>query len=209
MLDRLQPHLLPVCPVDHVEVHVELGGDDRGDEALEEVGERLLERPGAREEVEVQVRHRNAHLAVVEVLENLRVHVAEDLGAISDEELAAALGRRAEAHERSIRGGLLEGALIVEANVVLAQRLLVHLLVHSVLGGEEGAEARGVDGVEARRQPQHLPHATEALRVLGHVKVSEDHGTVGLEVRHQFLSVLLEVSQTLGVRLVVSNHFKE
>eukprot|EP00967_Tisochrysis_lutea_P130421 scaffold225569_cov32-Tisochrysis_lutea.AAC.4 len=80
-----------------------------------------------------------ARLALRNLLEDLRIHVAEDTFAISNKELATPLGRRLKAHERSRLCRLLEGRLIVQANVVLRQRVLVHLLVQTIRLKEEGA----------------------------------------------------------------------
>mmetsp|Transcript_24752 Transcript_24752/g.49444 ORF Transcript_24752/g.49444 Transcript_24752/m.49444 type:complete len:397 (-) Transcript_24752:86-1276(-) len=209
VLDGLEAHGLAVGAVDHVEVHLKLGRNQRPDNALEEAGEGFLEGSQGVKEVQVKVRNRDADFAVVEVLEDLGVEVAEDLGAVGDEELAAALARRAEAHKRTVRGSLGERRLVVQADVVLCKRLLVHLLIHSVLCGEEGAEARGVDRVQARQQTQHLPHPPEALRVLGHVEVLEKHRTIRLQVAQKSLAVLLEVLQALCVRSVVRNNLKD
>lgn len=64
---------------------------------------------------------------VVELLEDLCLHVAENLGPVGDEELATALSGGVEANKGTICGRLLECRLIVEANVVLGEGLLVHL----------------------------------------------------------------------------------
>mmetsp|Transcript_17005 Transcript_17005/g.57072 ORF Transcript_17005/g.57072 Transcript_17005/m.57072 type:complete len:373 (+) Transcript_17005:430-1548(+) len=180
-LDGLQPVGVAVRAVDHLEVHVELGGDDGGHEALEEVHGAILERAEGPEEVEVEVGHRDAHLAVVELLEHLRVQVPEDGRPVGDEELAALHRRGLEAHKGAIGGRLLLGGLVVKANVVLGEGLLVHLLVDRVLGGGEGAEARGVDGVQARVEPHGVVEGPEPLLVLHQVKAPEPERAVVAE----------------------------
>mmetsp|Transcript_6295 Transcript_6295/g.16082 ORF Transcript_6295/g.16082 Transcript_6295/m.16082 type:complete len:262 (+) Transcript_6295:189-974(+) len=120
-LDRLQPVRLAVRAVQHLEVHVELGGDHRADEVLGEVERAVLERAEARKDVEVEVRHRDADLLVVEPLEDARVHVAEDRVPVGDKEFATLHSCRLEAHECTKACGLLGGGLVVKADVVACE----------------------------------------------------------------------------------------
>mmetsp|Transcript_8873 Transcript_8873/g.14029 ORF Transcript_8873/g.14029 Transcript_8873/m.14029 type:complete len:233 (+) Transcript_8873:204-902(+) len=134
VLDGLEASWLAVSSVDHVQIHVKLGRDCGAHQALEAIHEGLLEGSHAGEEVQIQVGNRDADLAVVDVLEDIGLEVPEDLGTVGDEELSAGNGGRVEAHESSVGGSLPEGRLVMQADVVLGQGLLVHLLVNSILG---------------------------------------------------------------------------
>ena len=51
--------------------------------------------------------------------------------------------------------------VILHTDVVLGEGLLVHFLIHAVLGREEGAQAGRVYRIKARRQSKSLPHTPE------------------------------------------------
>mmetsp|Transcript_14178 Transcript_14178/g.42250 ORF Transcript_14178/g.42250 Transcript_14178/m.42250 type:complete len:442 (-) Transcript_14178:147-1472(-) len=207
LLDRLHAHGVAVRAVLHLEVHVELGRHQLVDEHARALHEGLLQAHlrvllGARqphvevealEEVQVEVGDGDADLAVVEALGHVGVQVPGDLGRVRDEELAAPLRGWLEAHEGAVLGRLLVRRLLVQADVVLAQRLLVDLLVDGVALGREGAEAGRVDGVEARVQAHGLVPFPEARLVLHEVEAAEPEAPVRLQVRQDLLAVLAEV----------------
>jgi hypothetical protein len=140
-----------------------------------------------------------AHLVLVEALEHVGAHVAEDRGAVGDEELAAAHGRGHEANKRAVRRGLLRRRLVVQADVVAGEGLLVDLLVDSILGRGEGAQARRVDRVEAWREAHRVVKGAEADLVLHQVKALEPDRAVLLEQGAEAASVLGEVRCALRV----------
>mmetsp|Transcript_59296 Transcript_59296/g.162694 ORF Transcript_59296/g.162694 Transcript_59296/m.162694 type:complete len:287 (-) Transcript_59296:586-1446(-) len=114
VLDRLQPHRPAVRAPDHVEVHVELGRHLLSDEATHLLHQLLLGVARRRaEHVEVEVGHRDAHLAVEQRAQDVGGHVAEDLLTVCDHELAARDGGRLEADERASGRRLLVCRLVV------------------------------------------------------------------------------------------------
>mmetsp|Transcript_20817 Transcript_20817/g.52847 ORF Transcript_20817/g.52847 Transcript_20817/m.52847 type:complete len:506 (-) Transcript_20817:13-1530(-) len=200
LLDGLQPHVVAVGAPDELEVHVELG-DDRLVHELARLLHRLLLDAARQvaEHVQVEVDRRDAHLLLVQLLEHRRVEVAQDALAVGDEELAAEDGGRLEADERRRLRRLLVRRLVVQPDVVLAQRLLVHLLVHGVCLGEELAQAGAVQRVEARVQVERLPHASEPLLVLHQVELTEPDRAVLLQHRLELVPALDEVGHALLV----------
>mmetsp|Transcript_48262 Transcript_48262/g.103048 ORF Transcript_48262/g.103048 Transcript_48262/m.103048 type:complete len:424 (+) Transcript_48262:1-1272(+) len=193
VLDGLQTEVLSIGTPDHVEIHVELGGDGGVYHLAHLVHGLLLEvlRQGP-EHVEVEVAHRDADLSIDERLQDLGVEIAEDGLAVGDEKLSARHRRRLEAHERARLGGLLESGLIVQADVVLGECLLVDLLVDAVAFGEELAQARCVDRVEARVELERLPEGAEARRILHEIKAFEPDGAV---LREQISKLVLAVAE--------------
>mmetsp|Transcript_2672 Transcript_2672/g.6030 ORF Transcript_2672/g.6030 Transcript_2672/m.6030 type:complete len:278 (+) Transcript_2672:623-1456(+) len=109
VLNGLQPHLLAICAPDHVEIHVELGRDFSVDDLAHFAHGLLLELLWQwAQHVEVEIAHRDAHLALDQRLDDFGVEVAEDRLAVSDEELASRNGGRLEADKGARLRGLLE-----------------------------------------------------------------------------------------------------
>mmetsp|Transcript_13983 Transcript_13983/g.28352 ORF Transcript_13983/g.28352 Transcript_13983/m.28352 type:complete len:334 (+) Transcript_13983:317-1318(+) len=202
LLDGLQPHIVAIGAIDELEVHVELRYDRLVHQLHGLLHRRFLEALGqVAQHVQVEVDCGDAHLAVVELPDDLWVQVAEDALAVGNEELAAIDGGRLEAHKGRRLRRLLVRRLVVQTDVVLAQRLLVHLLIDGIPLREELAEARAVQRVEARVKVEGLPHPAEPLLVLHQVELSEPDRAVLLQHRLEFVSALNKVGDTLGVRL--------
>mmetsp|Transcript_100768 Transcript_100768/g.245049 ORF Transcript_100768/g.245049 Transcript_100768/m.245049 type:complete len:491 (-) Transcript_100768:102-1574(-) len=195
MLDGLQaPRVGGVGAVDHLQVHVELGCHHLQDHVLQRVLDAAFDKLRKHvDEIQVQVADRDPDFALVQAPQDVLVHVIDDLGPVSYDELAAPLRCRLEAHEGTVGGSLDKCGLIVEPDKVLCQRWLVHGLVDGILLVHHLTEARGVDRVQTWVQLQGLVHAAEAGGILHHVEVPEDDGAVPLQLLHDRAALLGEV----------------
>mmetsp|Transcript_101641 Transcript_101641/g.217642 ORF Transcript_101641/g.217642 Transcript_101641/m.217642 type:complete len:234 (-) Transcript_101641:105-806(-) len=85
----------------------------------------------------------------------------------------------------------------MQAHEVLCKGGLVHSLVDRILLLRHGAEARVVDGIEARVQLQALVELAKSGGVLHEVEVPEPDGTVLLQLVHDLLALRGEIFHLL------------
>mmetsp|Transcript_19420 Transcript_19420/g.65628 ORF Transcript_19420/g.65628 Transcript_19420/m.65628 type:complete len:397 (-) Transcript_19420:7-1197(-) len=197
LFDGLEAHGLAVGAVDHFQIHVKLRGHELVDEVAGAVEEALLELRNRSKEVQIEVGHGNADLAVVHALRDVDVQVARNLRRVRDEELAARLGGRLEANEGAELGRLLVSRFLVQPNVVLRQRRLVHLVVNRVALRRKLAQPGRVDRVEAGVEVDGLVHGAEASFLLHKVKPAEPDTPVLQQPRMNLVLVRLEVIHAL------------
>mmetsp|Transcript_739 Transcript_739/g.1288 ORF Transcript_739/g.1288 Transcript_739/m.1288 type:complete len:351 (+) Transcript_739:196-1248(+) len=188
---------LAVRLVDHLEVHVELRSDGGVDEVLKTFLEELGSRGG-----HVEVGDGDSDLAVVELLEEVGFHVAEDLCSIGNEESSATLGGLFEADEASVRGGALRGRLAVKADVMLPKGRFVHFLVEDVALGGELAEAGGVEGVQAGEEVEGFGHDAVAGDRLGKVEASKPDAAMLEQLLPDHILILRKVLLPLLIVLL-------
>mmetsp|Transcript_62603 Transcript_62603/g.141229 ORF Transcript_62603/g.141229 Transcript_62603/m.141229 type:complete len:216 (+) Transcript_62603:209-856(+) len=105
-----------VGAVHHLEVHVKFGRDNLQDQVLQVVLYAFLHTAKGLNKVQVEVADGDANLALVEALQDVLVHVVDDLGSVRNDELAATLGRGLEADKCAKHGRLYEGRLVVESD---------------------------------------------------------------------------------------------
>lgn len=224
MFAYLQPSGLAVALVDHFEIHIKLGGDRGVDDPLEPLLDESRKAGG-----QVEVGHADPDLAIVQLLEDLSVQLAQDGGPVRHQEPSPALGRLLEAHEGRVGGGPLRGRLAVQSDVVTAKARLIdlsrldksvgvsnlvekhskadlpnrqsYLLVQGVALGRELAQARAVEGIQARLQAERLVHFPVPAHVLHQLETSEPNRPVLQEILSDLCRVLGKVRGAVGVHL--------
>ena len=196
---HLQSSWLAIGFIYHLQIHVELGRNGSVDQPLDS----LLYNSGERGR-DVQVAHTDPNLPIVQLLQDLGVHLGKDGRSIGNQEPSPGLhglGGTLEADEGGVGSRPLGGGLAVEADVMPPKTGLVDFLVQRVALGGKLAQTRGMEGIQAGLESQGMPHGPVAVDVLHEIEAANPDGAMFEKVGTNLLLVLTEILDALGVVL--------